>query len=1152
MSSVFRTLWNPAGCLCAGVVLAIALTQTTVCAQPCLVIEARSPGGITPGEPIPNVQPRWPMSAMCFDTARGRVVGFGGDFGVMMYEYDGATWTRQQAATGTRTSPAMVYDQARGRTIVFGGLDGATNFSTAVNWMASWDGSNLTDITPTPLPTIWPPASIGSAAYDPIRQRCIFVLSPLSGSYQIWEWTGAAWERGPDVPADVNLSGAKVVFDELQGKLFIPGFDSATLDEVVLLYSPGATAAQGTVARATIQGTTYQGIAGAAYAYDSRHRRVFRMGGAVPGQPIQLNTVNVWDAAQSTWTREFATTTGDLLTRAGPLAAYDTTRHRVVLFGGQSSVSGGGSIERRDTLELYLNSDPVILQQPTSRTGLCSGTFSSLSFVPQVVSGIQYQWWKRAPGSLGFAPVPGANASIFPNGRAVQASDTGTYLCEVRTLAEAPGSGAMRFCGVSFTTPAELSVFDPPTLGTPQWSATTACPGAAVQIAVPGVGGTDVTLKLQKRTALGDWVDVLSATPSEPLFFLSNLSARDTGDYRVQASNPCSTLVSPITRLQVGATISGPIAAVGTPTLCIPLTIRVFAGLDPSGVSGVGTLSYRWYKDGAALSDSAHLSGTDSSSLSITSLGYADAGKYELRLTDSACPGDDRASFSLSLPESLPTYVQRDPNGPRPAPRQNHAMAFDASRGVTVLFGGLGRDQFGQNVAFDDTWEFDGTHWSQRSPPTSPGFRYAHATVYDSARQRVLLYGGSAPSCSVGCAPTPSSQVWEWNGQDWSLAWTFGALGGPAHSRAPFPALAYDPLAQRMVLYTGSNPSTDTYQGQTWEYNPASASWLQLSAEGPTTGNGTPAMYFDSSRNKRVMYAFAALPAFPATLFPGLYEWDGTHWLSTAADLSGAWQFNQQPFPYQPQATNTWVFNPLTRKGETGLSQVIPPGGGGTVSGTYTYQGAPADPVRVGWQNGYGLIGGAQVWDSARRCMVIFGGQNTFPGATNQGQPTNTTIERHFADAPIVLDQPVGVTICAGSSGPASIRVIAAGAPSLSYQWQKNTPIGSGTWVNVIDVPGQTVGSQSSRLQLSSASAASGLYRCVVSTSQCGNIVSASATVSGCIADFNCSGVVTVQDVFDYLNAWFVGIISADVNNSGSITVQDVFDFLNIWFAGCA
>ena len=57
--------------------------------------------------------------------------------------------------------------------------------------------------------------------------------------------------------------------------------------------------------------------------------------------------------------------------------------------------------------------------------------------------------------------------------------------------------------------------------------------------------------------------------------------------------------------------------------------------------------------------------------------------------------------------------------------------------------------------------------------------------------------------------------------------------------------------------------------------------------------------------------------------------------------------------------------------------------------------------------------------------------------------------------------------------------------------------------------------------------------------------------IKTCLADFNCSGSVTIQDIFDFLTAWFAKLPSADFNNSGTVSVQDIFDFLTAWFAGC-
>ncbi len=54
-----------------------------------------------------------------------------------------------------------------------------------------------------------------------------------------------------------------------------------------------------------------------------------------------------------------------------------------------------------------------------------------------------------------------------------------------------------------------------------------------------------------------------------------------------------------------------------------------------------------------------------------------------------------------------------------------------------------------------------------------------------------------------------------------------------------------------------------------------------------------------------------------------------------------------------------------------------------------------------------------------------------------------------------------------------------------------------------------------------------------------------------CPANFNDQGGVTVQDIFDFLAAYFANAPAADFNGQGGITVQDIFDFLAAYFGGC-
>ena len=58
-------------------------------------------------------------------------------------------------------------------------------------------------------------------------------------------------------------------------------------------------------------------------------------------------------------------------------------------------------------------------------------------------------------------------------------------------------------------------------------------------------------------------------------------------------------------------------------------------------------------------------------------------------------------------------------------------------------------------------------------------------------------------------------------------------------------------------------------------------------------------------------------------------------------------------------------------------------------------------------------------------------------------------------------------------------------------------------------------------------------------------------TANPCAADFNNDGRVTIQDVFDFLTAWFAQSPGTDVNGDGHVTVQDIFTFLGLWFTHC-
>jgi hypothetical protein len=54
-----------------------------------------------------------------------------------------------------------------------------------------------------------------------------------------------------------------------------------------------------------------------------------------------------------------------------------------------------------------------------------------------------------------------------------------------------------------------------------------------------------------------------------------------------------------------------------------------------------------------------------------------------------------------------------------------------------------------------------------------------------------------------------------------------------------------------------------------------------------------------------------------------------------------------------------------------------------------------------------------------------------------------------------------------------------------------------------------------------------------------------------CPAEYNGDHVLSVDDIFAFLNDWFAGNVNTDFDYSGTLEVQDIFEFLNSWFTGC-
>ena len=148
-----------------------------------------------------------------------------------------------------------------------------------------------------------------------------------------------------------------------------------------------------------------------------------------------------------------------------------------------------------------------------------------------------------------------------------------------------------------------------------------------------------------------------------------------------------------------------------------------------------------------------------------------------------------------------------------PSPRFGAAMAFDPGLGRVVLFGGR---TAGQRLA--DTWEWDGANWTQFTPSSTPFPRFWHTMAFDPQVGHTVVFGGDHIE-PFGLGPT--NDTWEWDGTQWTQDWTSATPSARAGQ-----TMALDANG-RIVLFGGSdegNPGvfpTDTEELGTGIVTPA-------------------------------------------------------------------------------------------------------------------------------------------------------------------------------------------------------------------------------------------------------------------------------------------------------------------------------------------
>ena len=137
---------------------------------------------------------------------------------------------------------------------------------------------------------------------------------------------------------------------------------------------------------------------------------------------------------------------------------------------------------------------------------------------------------------------------------------------------------------------------------------------------------------------------------------------------------------------------------------------------------------------------------------------------------------------------------------PTPPARDGAALAWDASDGYLLLFGG----SILSTPTFNDTWRFSNGSWAEVETRLSPEIRTFASMVDDPELPGVILFGGEGRSAVL------YADTWSWSGGTWSDLNVTGYASGRV-----FVGAAYLPTIGGVVAYGGLTAGR-VFQSDTW------------------------------------------------------------------------------------------------------------------------------------------------------------------------------------------------------------------------------------------------------------------------------------------------------------------------------------------------
>lgn len=253
----------------------------------------------------------------------------------------------------------------------------------------------------------------------------------------------------------------------------------------------------------------------------------------------------------------------------------------------------------------------------------------------------------------------------------------------------------------------------------------------------------------------------------------------------------------------------------------------------------------------------------------------------------------------------------------QPSPRSLARMAWNAASHQAVLFGGRGvLDQAtGVLHASDETWIWNGGKWVQQFPLTTPPARAAHTMVYDSARGRIVMFGGRQEPASLNAPAVYLNDTWAWKHGNWTRIES-EQNPTPRH----FNGMAYDSDRDRILLYGGLEYAADGKNSQndyeTWEFD--GVQWTLLDTDSVKVIK--PLLAYDAAAKQTVMVGLSDTGTARV-----MYRWDATAkaWVQFPSSTTMPTCVNEGHLIYQEHRGRLLFFGGVCPTGTPGGEEVF-------------------------------------------------------------------------------------------------------------------------------------------------------------------------------------------------------------------------------------